>query len=108
MSGKQVFKVTTFCVGTCFQSFQQITNYVVHHALCFLICSGVYTRSFCEFISGATVNNFSLVRKINPVLCSENLSSCPEVFKKGGQILGHSVHVLRHLCTDRNKDAQIK
>ena len=30
---QQMFKVTTFCTGTCFQSFLPLINCVIHHAL---------------------------------------------------------------------------
>jgi len=32
-TSEQVFKVTTFCTDTCFQSFLPLINYIVHHAL---------------------------------------------------------------------------
>ena len=37
---------------------------------CFLVATGAYTRSFCEFIGGATVNSFSSVKKMIPTSCS--------------------------------------
>ena len=45
----------------------------------FLIASGAYTRSFCEFIRGATVNSLSSVKRINPVSYSKNLSTAANV-----------------------------
>ena len=32
-TSEQVFKVTTFCTDTCFQSFSPLINCIVHHAL---------------------------------------------------------------------------
>jgi len=32
-TSQQVFKVTTLCADTCFQSFSSMINYIVHHAL---------------------------------------------------------------------------
>jgi len=40
-----------------------------------LVATGVYIRSLCEFIGGATMNSLSPVKKINATSCSENLSS---------------------------------
>ena len=33
MSGKQMFKMTTFCTDTCFQSLPLLINCIVHHAV---------------------------------------------------------------------------
>ena len=41
---QQMFKVTTLCTDTCFQSFSPLIHYIVHHAV--LKFSHVATRSF--------------------------------------------------------------
>ena len=54
---QQVFRVTTFCINTCFQSFSTLFSHVVHHAVLkfgpcrnklLLYCPYQYTHSSCS------------------------------------------------------------
>jgi len=59
-TSQQVFRVTTFCINTCFQSFSTLISHIIHHAvlkfspcrnkllLKAATCLYQYTRSSCR------------------------------------------------------------
>ena len=47
-TSQQMFKVTTFCTDTCFQSFSPLINHIVHHAL--LTCSPCCNKTLPQLV----------------------------------------------------------